>query len=130
MTTATKTLGDLGDQIELLISQGDSFGPHQVTLVNPDASPVDLTGSTITGGIKRAASDASYAAAFTVAVTNAPGGVFTFGIAREVTAALTGGASRNDVASQYRWDLKLTDSTGRRIPLFFGVARLQVSVTP
>ncbi len=41
------TLGYIGERLDLLIRQGATFGPFDVTLANPDKTPVDLTGATV-----------------------------------------------------------------------------------
>ena len=41
------TLGYIGERLDLLIRQGATFGPFDVTLANPDKTPVNLTGATV-----------------------------------------------------------------------------------
>ncbi len=121
----TATLGSIGDEVNLLISKGDDFGPHQLTLTNPDASPVNLTGATITAKLKKGT---AVAVAFTTEITNAVGGAFTFSLPAAITATLASGEGINDHASVYQWDLRLTDSTGKKRTLFYGQARVKATV--
>lgn len=125
-------LGNGGERWELLVKQGDDFGPFIATMVNPDGSPVDLTGCMIAGGVKKSVADVAYVTTFDVTITNPTAGVYQFGLGNAKTAAaiLKAGPSENDTASLYVADLKLTDSTGRKQTLYDGPMRVKASVTP
>lgn len=128
--TLKGTLGSAGDRVDLLISKGDDFGPHEVTLVQPDGiTPVNLTAATIAAVMKKVVTDTDPAATFTVVITDAPAGKFTFALGKAVTAALVSGPTETDAASHNVWDMKFTDSTGKRVPVFYGAARVKPSVT-
>lgn len=122
-------LGSRGDCVDLLVRQGATFGPHQVTLTNPDGTPVDLTGATVRGQLRRKALDAATLVALTVTVTDAPGGVFELGLTAAQTAALTAGEDPGSIASRAVWDLELQDAAGRVIPVFWGNVTIHREVT-
>lgn len=119
---ATPTLGFFGKRIDLAISKGYTFGPHEVRLTNPDQTPVNLTGSTISGHLRKTPAGADIALTFDVTMVSAVGGVFTFGATSGSTLALSTGKLITDQESKYSFDMQWTDSTGRVLPLFFGDA--------
>lgn len=125
-------LGNGGEKWELLVKQGDDFGPFIATMVNPDNTPVDLTGCQIVGGVKKSTTDTAYTTTFTALIVNAVGGVYSFGLPNAKTAAaiLPAGPHENDIASLYLADLKLIDSAGRKQTLYDGPMRVKASVTP
>lgn len=47
------TLGNIGEEMDLLIRQGGTFGPHVFTMKNPDGSAFDLTGMVLRGSIRK-----------------------------------------------------------------------------
>lgn len=124
-----ETLGDIGERINLLIRQGATFGPHRVTLTSPDGSPVDLVGSVVRGQMRvRAGATGAPLADFAVAMIDAAGGIFEFGLSATVTAQLPAAAPGSDRAVA-RWDMELEDAAGRVIPLFWGEASVVKEVT-
>lgn len=126
---STATLGHAGERLNLLIRQGATF-EAEVTLANPDASAVDLTGATVRAQVRRKALDAgSPLATFTVAVTDAPGGVFTFSLSAAQTAALTAGEDPAAAESRAVWDMELEDAAGRITPVFQGQVTIHREVT-
>lgn len=54
MTTPLQ-LSSLGERMNLLLQQGATFGPIVATMTNPDLSPVNLTGCTIFGSVRKTA---------------------------------------------------------------------------
>lgn len=125
---ATPRIGNLGSKLNLDIRQGGTFSVG-VTLTNPDNTPVDLTGATVRGQIRKTALDTVVAAAFTVTITNAPGGAFTFGLTDEITAALVAGEQPTEDASLYVWDMELEDALGQVLPLYYGSVTVLREVT-
>lgn len=125
------TIGTKGENLDLLIRQGATFGPHLVTLTNPDTSPVNLTGCTVRGQIRKTATlPLSTGVALTCTVTNAAAGQFTISISDEDTTLLTADPdSETADASTYVWDLELEDAGGNVIPLMYGVANVWREVT-
>lgn len=122
-------LGGIGEKIELLISQGDDFGPHEVTLQNSDGTPLDLTGANISGGLKKNLSDTTLAAIFAVTYTNPAAGIFTFGISKFNTEGLSASLDLNDPACLHLFDLKVALANGRREKIYYGPARVHASVS-
>lgn len=114
------TIGFIGNKVDLLIRQGATFGPHTVTLTNPNNTAVNLTGATVRGSVVYEGGSTP----FDVTVTDAPGGVFTIGLTADVTAELPGGDHANDPAGRHKWDLELVDSLDRVTPIFYGIAQV------
>ncbi len=123
------TLGYIGDKVDLLVRQGATFGPMRVELTNPDATPVNLTGCTVRGQLRKKALSADVVAQFEVAVIDPQGGVFTFGFTDEVTAGIPAGESVKALESAYVWDMEVLDSTGRVNPLYYGDVKVFREVT-
>ncbi len=120
----SKTLGDLGDRVDLLISRGDHFGPHSLALANPDGSPVDLTGCTLAGVVRVGEAEV----AVRVQVTNPTQGQANFWLTQADTATLPAGATETAQQGAGKWQLKLTDSAGHRHPVFYGAAQVAPSL--
>lgn len=116
---STPRIGYIGENFDLQISQGRTFGPMKITLLNPDKSPVNLTGCQIRGQIKKTAG-AAVIAAFDVSITDYSGGKFEFGLTDEVSATIVAGESIDSDESLYFWDMEIEDSLGRILPLYFG----------
>ena len=119
MATEKLKIGSIGQQLNLLIKQGGTFGPHEVTLTNPDGSPFNLTGCTFDGGVKAKPTDTT-AVPFAFEVPVPASGVFKFGMTDEVTATLKAGPLITDISSKAVHDINVTDALGQRIPLFWG----------
>lgn len=125
---ATPRIGNLGSKLNLDIRQGGTFSAT-VTLTNPDATPVDLTGATVRGQLRKTALDAAVVATFDVTITDAVNGVFEYGLTDEDTAGITAGEQPTEDASLYVWDMELEDTLGRVTPLFYGTATVLREVT-
>lgn len=126
MGAVAVTLGDVGTEINLLISQGDDFGPHLVT-VREQGVPLNLTGATFAGGLKRTIKDTAPAALFSFNPVNLTAGEFSFSINRFSTERLAAGASERDSESAHVYDIKMLFQ-GRRVTLLYGIARVKPSV--
>jgi len=72
---------------DFTIEQGATL-TRQVTWQDSVGSPIDLTGYTISGKIKRKTSDVQALVSFTITVTNAALGQFTFSLTASQTATL------------------------------------------
>lgn len=127
--SATPTIGSAGNRLDLLIRQGGTFGPVTDTLTNPDATPVNLTGCTIVGQIRKRAADTTVVAVFDVQITDASAGVYTFGLSSTVTASIAAGLDSTKPESLYAWDIELHDTLGRVTPLHWGAVRVHPEVT-
>lgn len=129
-TVATPVLGHAGEQLDLFIRQGATFGPHQLTLSNPDGSAVNLTGATVRGQLRRRALTAGAPlATLTVTVISAAAGVLEFGLSAAQTGALSAGESVASAESRAVWDLELQDSLGGVTPIYFGNVTIFREVT-
>lgn len=125
----TAQLGYIGERLDLLIRQGATLGPFLATMTNPDASPVDLTGATIRGQIRKRAADTTVVASLDVTITSAAAGQYSFGLTATATAAIVAGADVTKPESVYVWDLELQDAAGRVLPLYWGDVRVHREVT-
>lgn len=120
------SIGSKGAELDIVIRQGATFGPMTCTLTNPDTTPINLTGSTITGQIRKYPDDVtSMGISATIVLTNPSGGVFTWSFTAASTATLDADPeSENSPGSIYQYDLEMTDSSGRVIPLLYGKAKV------
>lgn len=122
-------LGYIGEKLDLLVKQGSTLGPFRVTLLNANQTPVNLTGCTIRGHVRKKALSADIAALFAVSITEAAQGKFEFGLPDELTAAIPAGETLKDPLSLYVWDMELEDALGRVMPLYYGDCKVFREVT-
>lgn len=114
-------VGFRGERLDLLVRQGATLGPHVVTLTNPDNTPVNLTGCTIQGQVRKNALDTGApVATFVINYIDLLLGKFSFEIPHTITALIPAGEFQKDDESQYQWDMELLDSQNRIIPLYYG----------
>lgn len=125
----TPVLGSIGTQLNLLIKQGSTLGPFEVTLTNPDTTPIVLSGCQIRGQIRKKALDPVVVAALTVTSAYDGTGTFAFGMPAAETTALPAGELLTDPISHAVWDMELQDSTGRITPLYYGAVTVFREVT-
>lgn len=123
------TIGYKGEELNLLIRQGATFGPITGTLTGAGATPVDLTGCIIRGQVRRTAASTGVAAPLLVTLTNPTAGVFTYEILAADTAQLAAGDTETSADSQYVWDMELVDTSGRILPLTWGAVSVFREVT-
>jgi hypothetical protein len=139
------TLGSIGERMDLLIAQGRSFGPmlFQAFQVDPallpwpadtevpDSAwvPVDLTGSTIRGQIRKKPGDTAVVASLVVSITNPTEGRYQLSLPDETTDDIVAGTDYRRPESLYVWDLEILDPAGNIKPLYYGDVRVQRRVT-
>lgn len=124
------TLGTIGEELNLLIRQGATFGPMQFAMTNlAGGSAVDLTGVTFQAQIRRNPSSKSVVATIACTVTNAVGGLYELGIDEVVTAAIPCADDPESSENKYVWDLEMVDSLGRVIPIYYGTVTMFREVT-
>lgn len=123
----TPKLSSKGDQLDLEIRQLASFGPHEVTATGSDGLPLNLTGCTFRGQIRRKPTNTPVVVAFTFNVLDAVNGVFEFSLSVSDTNISAGNDQRSS-ESKYVWAMDLIDSTGRVIPLLYGDVEIQAAV--
>ena len=123
-------IGSKGDELDILIRQGATFGPVVSTLKDENETPINLTGAIIRGQIRKSPNDTVRAAVeYECVITDAVNGVFQWGLSYDKTVTLVAGASENDPQSQYAYDLEIEYSNGRIDPLIYGVAKVFREVT-
>lgn len=115
----TPSIGSYGGALDLKIRQGATFRAT-ITLQNPDLSPINLTGCTIRGQIRKLALDTAITATLDVVIISAPAGQISIGLTDTVTAAIPAGEQLNAAASKYVWDLEMLDAASNVVPLLYG----------
>ena len=114
-------VGFRGERLDLLVRQGATLGPFHVELANPDTSPVNLTGCSIRGEVRKNALDGGApVASFTVVIEDALAGKFSFEIPYAVTQTIRAGEFQKSEESMYQWDMELLDASDRITPLYYG----------
>lgn len=114
-------IGSIGERLDIILRQGSTLGPFIVELKDKNNIPIDLTGATIQGQVRKNALDTgSPVASFTIEYIDRTAGKFSFGIPRNETVVIPAGEYQKDPASQYKWDMELIDSLNRCIPLYYG----------
>lgn len=122
-------LGSKGSNLDLLIKQGSTFGPHVMTLTNSQGTPINITGATVRAMIKKSSTSVSVATGDFV-LTSPASGQFTFGFSTSATAALTVDPdSEAGTDSQYVWDMEIQYADGRVYPLVYGSVSVFREVT-
>jgi hypothetical protein len=123
-------VGTKGARLDLLLRQGATFGPYEVTLSNPDLSPVNLNGVVFRSQIRRTPTSIfgeAIAPVFTY--VNRPLGIFTFQFTAEDTATLAPGIDEDAPESLYYWDLEMEDAFGRVFPVLYGDVKVFREIT-
>ena len=113
-------IGNTGSRLDLRIRQGGTF-EFSIALKNPDGTPINLTGATLSAQIRRTGLAPNPAVAtFAIVVTSAVNGQASLSLTDAITAVITCGETETEKASRYVWDLELLDSAARVVPLLFG----------
>ena len=122
-------IGNTGSRLDLRIRQGGTF-EFSILVTNPDGSPVNLTGATLSAQLRRTglAPDPPVAT-FAIVVTDAVNGAAKLALSSAETAAITCGEAETDKASRYVWDLELLDAAARVVPLLYGNVAIFREVT-
>ncbi|CAN5858655.1 hypothetical protein BH11PSE13_BH11PSE13_12290 [soil metagenome] len=126
----TITIKQLGERVDLQIRQGSTLGPVQCRLSDAATTlPIDLTGCTIRGSVRKTLSSGEVAAQMVVGMASPETGAFSFHIPANVTAGLPVGPAITDPASAYVWDMEMEDGDGVVTPLYYGTILLYPEVT-
>lgn len=80
----------------ITICQGASYN-LEVTYTDENNAPIDLTGSTLRGQIRKSISDDTIQATFTITITDAVNGVFTVSLTPAQTEAIEIKAQKDTV---------------------------------
>ena len=113
-------IGALGQRLDLQLRQGATFGPYTLRIATAAGEPVDVTGKTFAGQIRKRALDATVGKSFAFVVTDAAAGVVTWQMAAADTAQIVAGESTSSPDSRYVYDVEMTDASGRVEPLLWG----------
>lgn len=122
-------LGSIGSNLDLLIKQGATLGPFLVSMKDSAGAPINLTGSTIKGQIKKKAKDTTPIANLQVQITNAVQGEYKFWLDPSETSSIPAADTIDNPGSVYVWDMYMTDSTGKVTALYYGESRVFRGVT-
>lgn len=112
-------LGFIGEKLDLEIAQGKTFGPFLLKTLNPDGSPVDLTGYRFDSVIRKTPKS-PVVAVINCTITDPLAGEMTFGLDADATALIKAGSDMGQDESKYVWELEMTDPSGRVTPRYFG----------
>ena len=131
MSSELPTFNNRGSRWPLELKQGGTFGPVRVTLIDPlTQQPMNLTGCSLRGQVRRSALDPAVSATFQVVPAADPAeGWFEFGLTDELMAGLVAGAKIADAPSLYEYDVELEDSQGRVLEVLWGSLRVAAEVT-
>ncbi len=125
-----EVLGTKGAELDLLIRQGCTFGPHEGTMINPNGTRYNLTGCTFAAQIRKLPSSPTASATATFTITSAVNGEFTWKFSDTQTAALLADDSGEDSpTSQYVWDMEMIDAAGNKNPVMYGKVMVFREVT-
>lgn len=124
-------IGTKGAELDLLIRQGATFGPVFSTALNPNGTPINLTGATLRAQVRKTpTSPIGEACVATFNILDAVNGQFEWFFTDEATTVLVADSeSETAPASVYVWDMELEDASGRVIPLLYGKVNVFREVT-
>ena len=133
-------IGNIGERMDLDIKQGATFrqmfemyGPidedNETHVAQGYGDPVDLTGCTIRGKIRKTRLSATVTCSFTCTITDPTLGKYEIFLSDTTTAAITAGEKITDKASKYTWDLELLDTLSYVTPLYHGDVYVKAEVT-
>jgi hypothetical protein len=107
--------------LNILLEQGATFS-RTITVEQTPGVPLNLTGYTFAGQMRRNYTDANAAATFAITVTNAALGQASWGLTANQTDAL--------IPQTHRYDIELIQaSSGTRTRLLEGEAFVSASMT-
>ena len=120
---------DKGQELDLVIRQGATFGPVVCTLKDELNAPINITGATFASEIRKTPSSRKATGCLvSTSVVDAVNGKFSFTIAATESAKLTAGETENSPESLYYWDLEMTIGT-TVTPFCYGTVKVFREVT-
>ena len=122
-------LGSFGEIMNIQLRQGQYYGPYRA-LMKAAGVPVDLTGATIRGSIKRKGLDDTVIVPWKTLILDQTSnrGEYEFWLTVADTTLLAPGEFPELPDSQFVHELELEDSLGRITPLYYGVISVLRSV--
>jgi hypothetical protein len=122
-------ISNKGEELDLLVRQGATFGPFKLIVKNPDGSPVNLAESMFRAQIRKSFDSAQVAATFTCVNSDPLNGEVTITLDAAQSAMLEAGVDEDDEASKYLWDLEAEEAGGRVLPYLYGKVRVFREIT-
>jgi hypothetical protein len=123
------SVGNFGQELNLQIRQGATFGPVVVTLTDATEQPLDLTGCQFRGQIRKTRSSPVVVAEFSFTISDPLVGKVSFGLADDVSLTIPCGDTTRDPLSQYVYDILLDDTAGATVPVMYGAVSVLKGVT-
>ena len=124
-----ETIGFIGEELNLLIRQGATFGPFKLTMQNPNGTPVNLSDATFRGQIRKTPDALTIEGSFIFVVTDPLQGKVEFEMDAVTTAAIVAGMAATDPDSAYVYDIEYVNEENRVLPLLYGQVQLFREVT-
>lgn len=124
-----ETIGFIGEELNLLIRQGATFGPFKLTMQNPNGTPVNLSDTTFRGQIRKTPDALTIEGSFSFVVTDPLAGKVEFEMDAVTTAAIVAGMQATDPESAYVYDIEYVNEENRVLPLLYGQVQLFREVT-
>jgi hypothetical protein len=124
-----QSLGYWGENVDLHIRQGATFGTHRLRLKQMDGTPFPLTGCTPSGQIRRTAASSTVVASLSFSVADEAGGLLDMSLTDEATAAIVAAELPEASDSRYVYDVHLATADGRVIPVAWGAVIVLRRVT-
>jgi hypothetical protein len=130
MATTVPLTGTKGGEVNFLVRQGADFVRILTLRDRATSNPIDITGQTFAGKVRKTADSATVAATFTCTVVSGPAGTVRIKLAAADSAAMTCDPDDAEAdASTYVYDIERTDTTPEVHPVLFGNLYLWREVT-
>lgn len=114
---------------DTIIEQGATF-TRQITWQNKDGTPIDITGYSFSGKIRKTASDNKVIASFTFTTVNAANGIFKFSLTPAETSLLPSAFSSSAEKSLLKCSYDIEASIGSNVyRILEGVISISQEVT-
>jgi hypothetical protein len=124
-------LGSIGQQIDAEVRAGATFGPFSLDFFDEANTPVNLVGSVFDGAVSRRDAGATADVPLSFDVSQAAAGRLIFSVPAATTVSFAGpGSDFFRARADYAWALNVTDSTGTRQPVCFGVVFVAAGSLP
>jgi hypothetical protein len=117
-------IGTIGEELNIQFRQGADF-EFVAEMTNDDDSPVNLTGYTVRGAIRRYRNVEEASVALTCSIVTPLSGTYKVALSAANTRLLKAGEKLDDAASKYVWDLELVAPDNKVLPLYYGIVTVQ-----